>query len=64
MKKATFILQMLTVMAVVAGMAGWASAGKLQQELIQESTLEQVLKRGVRSHDTEVIKRGGDPGQA
>ena len=46
MKKATFILQMLTVMAVVAGMAGWACAGKLQQELIQESTL---LSRSLQS---------------
>jgi len=47
MKKTTFFLQLLMVLVIVAGMAGFASAGKLQQELIQESTLEQVMKRGV-----------------
>lgn len=47
MKKATFFLQVLTASIFLAGMAGFAHAGKLQQELMQESTLEQVLKRGV-----------------
>lgn len=47
MKKTTFFLQVLMVLVLVAGMAGFADAGKLQQELTQESTLEQVMKRGV-----------------
>ncbi len=47
MKKKTFFLQVLMVSVFLAGMAGFASAGKLQQQLTQESTLEQVLKRGV-----------------
>lgn len=47
MKKATFFVKVMTVLALGALFAGVASAGKLQQELIQESTIEQVLKRGV-----------------
>ena len=47
MKKTTFFMQVLTILILLAGMAGLASAGKIQQELVQESTLEQVLKRGV-----------------
>lgn len=47
MRKATFFLQVLMILILMAGMAGFASAGKLQQELVQESTLEQALKRGV-----------------
>jgi polar amino acid transport system substrate-binding protein len=47
MKKTTFFLQVLMVLVLVAGMAGFAAAGKLQQELTKESALEQVMKRGV-----------------
>ena len=35
------------VICLAISLAGMASAGKLQQELIGESTIEQVLKRGV-----------------
>ncbi|AOY57008.1 MULTISPECIES: transporter substrate-binding domain-containing protein [Desulfococcus] len=47
MKKTTIFLQAALLLVLAAGMAGSAAAGKLQQELVQESTLEQVLKRGV-----------------
>ena len=47
MKQKTFFLQVVTAVILVVGMAGFATAGKLQQELTQESTLEQALKRGV-----------------
>ena len=42
-------LTVLTVLFLILGlgMAGSASAGKLQMQLTQESTLEQVMKRGV-----------------
>ena len=32
---------------LVLGLSGFAQAGKLQQQLAAESTLEQILKRGV-----------------
>ena len=40
---------LLTVVIVLLGfgMAGSAVAGKLQMQLSQESTLEQIIKRGV-----------------
>lgn len=47
MKRATFFLKVMMVLSLAAGITGVASAGKIQQELVQESTLEQVLKRGV-----------------
>ena len=42
-------LTVLTVLILILGLglAGSASAGKLQMQLTQESTLEQIMKRGV-----------------
>ena len=42
-------LTVITVLFLVLGLglAGSASAGKLQMQLTQESTLEQIMKRGV-----------------
>ena len=41
-------LTVMTVLVLVLGLAlgGSASAGKLQSQLTQESTLEQIMKRG------------------
>ena len=47
MKARTSIVQAAIIVALVLGMAAGGSAGKLQQQLINESTLEQILKRGV-----------------
>jgi polar amino acid transport system substrate-binding protein len=35
-----------TILAVIIGLAGPVFAGELQQQLVQESTIEQVIKRG------------------
>jgi polar amino acid transport system substrate-binding protein len=43
-KKGAFVI--LTC-ALIIVLAGGANAGKLQQELVQESTVEQVIKRGI-----------------
>ena len=47
MKKTRLFLQVMMILVLAAGLSGIAAAGKVQQQLIQESTLEQVLKRGV-----------------
>jgi polar amino acid transport system substrate-binding protein len=46
MKKSKILLALLIVLSVIGGIAGHALAGKLQQQLVQESTVEQVMKRG------------------
>jgi polar amino acid transport system substrate-binding protein len=46
MKKRKSLLEVAMVVVLVVGMAGVAIAGDVQKELIKESTLEQVLKRG------------------
>ena len=46
MKKSKTLLALLIVLSVIGGIAGHALAGKLQQQLVQESTVEQVIKRG------------------
>ena len=46
MKKSKTLLALLIVLSVIGGIAGHALAGKLQQQLVQESTVEQVMKRG------------------
>jgi polar amino acid transport system substrate-binding protein len=38
---------LVTVLMILAGLAGSAAAGKIQQELTGESTIENALKRGV-----------------
>jgi len=45
--KLRMALVMLLVLGLLAGMAGGAVAGDLRQELVRQSTLEQVLQRGV-----------------
>ena len=44
MKTGTVVLM---TCALILIMAGVGSAGQIQQELIQESTIEQVIKRGI-----------------
>jgi polar amino acid transport system substrate-binding protein len=46
MKKSKTLFALLIVLSVIGGIAGHALAGKLQQQLVQESTVEQVIKRG------------------
>ncbi len=46
MKKRLSFLQLFFVVALIVGFVGTATAGKLQQQLIQESTVEQIVKRG------------------
>jgi polar amino acid transport system substrate-binding protein len=41
------ILILVTVLVMLTGLAGAAAAGKIQQELTGESTIENALKRGV-----------------
>jgi polar amino acid transport system substrate-binding protein len=41
------ILILVTVLVMITGLAGAAAAGKIQQELTGESTIENALKRGV-----------------
>lgn len=40
------LLTITMVIALMAGLAGLGMAGELQQKLVQESTVEQVMKRG------------------
>jgi polar amino acid transport system substrate-binding protein len=47
MRKYKISVALLFLLAFVAAAANHAFAGKLQQQLIQESTLEQVMKRGI-----------------
>jgi len=47
MKKRLSFLQLFIVVALIVGFVGTATAGKLQQQLTQESTLEKIVKRGV-----------------
>ena len=47
MKARTSIVQAAIIVALVLGMAAGGAAGELQQQLINESTLEQILRRGV-----------------
>lgn len=47
MKKRLSFLQLFIVVALIVGFVGTATAGKLQQQLTQESTIEQIVKRGV-----------------
>jgi polar amino acid transport system substrate-binding protein len=46
MKRQNWLMGLL-IFALVLSLSGFAKAGKLQQELTQESTLEQIMKRGV-----------------
>lgn len=47
MKRRQEILILVTVLVISMGLAGAATAGKIQQELTGESTIENALKRGV-----------------
>ncbi|MGB5617169.1 MAG: transporter substrate-binding domain-containing protein [Desulfobacterales bacterium] len=47
MKRRQEILILVTVLVISMGLAGAAAAGKIQQELTAESTIENALKRGV-----------------
>jgi polar amino acid transport system substrate-binding protein len=47
MKRRQEILILVTVLVISMGLAGAAAAGKVQQELTGESTIENALKRGV-----------------
>jgi polar amino acid transport system substrate-binding protein len=47
MKRRQEILILVTVLVMSMGLAGAAAAGKIQQELTGESTIENALKRGV-----------------
>ncbi len=47
MKRRQEILILVTVLVISMGLAGAAAAGKIQQELTGESTIENALKRGV-----------------
>ena len=47
MKRRQAILILVTVLVMSMGLAGAAAAGKIQQELTGESTIENALKRGV-----------------
>ena len=46
MKKTKWVLPVLLTVMLLAGVVGSAAAGDLQRELVQESTLEQIMKRG------------------
>ena len=47
MKKRFSLLHLLVIVALVIGLAGVAQAGKIQNELVAESTLTEIQKRGV-----------------
>ena len=47
MKRKQAIRILVTVLMILTGLAGAAAAGKIQQELTGESTIENALKRGV-----------------
>lgn len=46
MQKFSRSLTITIILAVITGLAGPSLAGELQQQLVQESTIEQVMKRG------------------
>lgn len=46
MQKFSRSLTITIILAVITGLAGPSLAGELQQQLVQESTIEQVIKRG------------------
>ncbi|MBN2125269.1 MAG: transporter substrate-binding domain-containing protein [Deltaproteobacteria bacterium] len=47
MKTRSVFAAAFLVLLLLSGMTGTALAGKMQQQLVEESTVEQVLKRGV-----------------
>ena len=47
MRPKLFVKATVIVVALIVGLVGVSFAGKLQQQMTQESSLEQVLKRGV-----------------
>jgi polar amino acid transport system substrate-binding protein len=47
MQKRISVLQVVMIVALLLNLMGGAFAGEMQQKLVQESTIEQVLKRGV-----------------
>ena len=47
MKKRSLLIIVISLAAVAFGMCNSGFAGELQQQLVQESTIEQLLKRGV-----------------
>jgi polar amino acid transport system substrate-binding protein len=47
MRKSNIVLSVLLSVTLIMVWGGDALAGKLQRELVQESTLEQIMKRGV-----------------
>lgn len=47
MQKFSRSLTITIILAVITGLAGPSLAGELQQQLVQESTIEQVMKRGM-----------------
>jgi polar amino acid transport system substrate-binding protein len=47
MKAIRFVLTAMLTVVMVAGTAAIVTAGKLQMQLVEESTVEQVIKRGV-----------------
>ena len=47
MKKRSLLIIVISLAAVAFGMPNSGFAGELQQQLVQESTIEQLLKRGV-----------------
>ena len=47
MKPRLVLLPVLIIFLLTIGFSGSALAGKLQQQLVQESAVEQILKKGV-----------------
>ena len=47
MQKQTRLLAIVIIVCAITGFAGLSTAGELQQQLVQESTVEQVMKRGI-----------------
>ena len=46
MQKQNQLLVIAIILSIITGLACLSSAGELQQQLVQESTIEQVIKRG------------------
>ncbi|MGD9151791.1 MAG: transporter substrate-binding domain-containing protein, partial [Desulfobacterales bacterium] len=46
MQKDTRLLAIAMILSIIMGLSGLSLAGELQQQLVQESTIEQVIKRG------------------
>ncbi|MBW2487892.1 MAG: transporter substrate-binding domain-containing protein [Deltaproteobacteria bacterium] len=46
MQKQNWLLAITIILSIIMGLACLSSAGELQQQLVQESTVEQVIKRG------------------